>query len=359
MVIRKLPAFRICTALALAGLPVGALAEDEAEAALDRCTEIAGAPDAGVPVSRAAMADYLNALSRARPHCKSATQADPPPQAALFNLAAAQQRSGDHERAIANFEAAAEAGLAAARTKLGDYYNFGIGPVKEDHERAVGYYRKAADAGDLPAMTTLALMYRLGRGVTQDHAQMIEWMERAADGGYHFAQVRLAELSLDPKGIGRDDAAALGLPDPARAADLYARAGAQGNLSAMLELAGLYADDGKGVAADPQRHAEWINRAAGTGMPQAQGALGLLYEQGRGVERDPARAAQLYVKALESGDLSLAKLRSIGGAGAPRWDRETAVEFQKILRERGLYRGALDGVVGPGTSAAARALGGG
>lgn len=358
MVIHNLPAFRIWPVLALAIAPTGALAQDEAKMALNRCIEIAGAPDAGVPVSRAAMADYLNALSRARPHCESAAQTDPRPPAPLFNLAAAQQRSGEHERAIANLEAAAEAGLAAARTKLGDYYNFGIGPVKEDHERAVGYYRAAAEAGDLPAMTTLALMYRLGRGVTQDHAQMIEWIERAAEGGYHFAQVRLAELSLDPKGIGRDDAAALGLPDPARAADLYARAGAQGNLSAMLELAGLYADDGKGVAADPERHAEWVKRAADTGAPQAQGALGLLYEQGRGVERDPTLAAKLYVRALASGDLPFAKLRSTGGARAPRWDRETAVEFQKILRERGLYRGALDGVVGPGTSAAARALGG-
>jgi len=355
------PGFSVVSAssvLALMLLPVSAPAADDTQA-LDRCVEIAGAPDAGVPVSRAAMASYLDALSRARPHCESAAQAEPPPAAALFNLAAAQQRSGDHKAAVANLERAAQAGLAAAHSKLGDYYNFGIGPVQEDHERAVAYYRSAAEAGDLPAMTTLALMYRLGRGVTQDHAQMIAWMERAAEGGYHFAQVRLAELNLEPKGIGREDAAALGLPDPGRAADLYARAAAQGNLSAMLTLAGLYADDGADVPADPQRHAKWVKRAADTGEPRALAALGLLHEQGRGVERDPPRAAQLYVQALATGELRFAQLRETGGARAPRWDRETAVEFQKILRERGLYRGALDGVVGPGTSAAARALGDG
>jgi hypothetical protein len=40
----------------------------------------------------------------------------------------------------------------------------------------------------------------------------------------------------------------------------------------------------------------------------------------------------------------------------PPWDRETALAFQRILQERGLYLGALDAQVGPGTLGAARAL---
>ena len=358
------PFFHSCTAslMALILSPAAVPAADDgegADAALARCVAIAGAPDSGAPVSRAAMEVYLDALSRARADCAVAAKADPPPPAALFNLAAAQQRAGDHDRAIANFEAAAAAGLAAARSKLGDYHNFGIGPIEEDHARAVAHYRAAAADGDLPAKATLALMHRFGRGVAQDHARMLDLLEKAADGGYHFAQLRLAELYLDPKGIGRDDAAALGLPDPERAVAYYVRAAGQGSVTAMLKLAALHADDGDGVDADPAQHARWIERAAQTGVPRARAALGLLLEQGRGVERDPGRAAELYVEVLESGEVSLGELRRVAGARAARWDRETAIALQRILRARGLYRGAIDGVVGPGTAAAARALGGG
>ena len=362
MKISRFSLSRALPALALIFVPAVAKAADEAlapDAALARCVAIAGAPDAGAPVSRAAMGVYLDALQRARPFCATAAQADPPPPAALFNLAAAQQRAGDHDRAIENFEAAAAAGLAAARSKLGDYYNFGIGPVEEDHARAVAAYRDAAEAGDLPAKATLALMYRFGRGVTQDHARMLDLLQQAAEGGYHFAQLRLAELYLDPKGIGRDDAAALGLPDPPLAADYYARAAGQGSVTAMLKLSALYADDAGGIAANPARHARWIERAAATGVPRARAALGLLLEQRRGIARDPDRAAELYAEALESGEVPFGKLRAVGGARAPRWDRDTAMAFQRILRARGLYRGAIDGVVGPGTAAAARALAGG
>jgi TPR repeat protein len=334
-------------------------AADDAQRALARCVAIAGAPDAGAPVSRAAMGVYLDALARARPYCETAARADPPPPPALFNLASAQQRAGDHARAVDNFEAAAAAGLAAARSKLGDYYNFGIGPVEEDHARAVAEYRAAAKAGDLPAMATLALMHRFARGVPQDHARMLELLKQAADGGYHFAQLRLAELYLDPKGIGRDDAAALGLPDPSLAVEYYARAAGQGSVTAMLKLAALYADDADGIPADAARYARWVERAAQTGAPRAKAALGVLLEQGRGMARDPERAARLYVEALQSGDVPFGKLRQVGGARAPSWDRATAIAFQQILRERGHYRGAIDGIVGPGTAAAARALVGG
>ena len=76
-----------------------------------------------------------------------------------------------------------------------------------------------------------------------------------------------------------------------------------------------------------------------------------------GVERNPQRAAELYVQALETGDVRMNALRSAGGAYEPRWDTDTAIAFQQILQERGLYLGALDGVIGPMSRAAGNALG--
>ena len=46
-------------------------------------------------------------------------------------------------------------------------------------------------------------------------------------------------------------------------------------------------------------------------------------------------------EALETGDLPVQDLRGKINGYPARWDRETALNFQTILRERGLYRGAL------------------
>ena len=85
-------------------------------------------------------------------------------------------------------------------------------------------------------------------------------------------------------------------------------------------------------------------------------ALGFLYERGRGVEADPDRAAALYVQALETGEVDVDDLRGRIGGYEPPWDRATAIAFQVILQDRGLYLGAIDGIIGPMSRAAAAAL---
>ena len=49
-------------------------------------------------------------------------------------------------------------------------------------------------------------------------------------------------------------------------------------------------------------------------------------------------------------------LRGEVGGRVPPWDDATARAFQVILQERGLYRGAIDGIIGPGSRAGAAAL---
>jgi len=323
-----------------------------------RCREAAGPPDAGTPVSREALDAYLGALSDARAACEEAIKLDPPAPDALFQVGVIRQRTGKHGEAVDLFDRAAQSGVAAAHTKLGDYYNFGIGRIEEDLDRAIAEYRKAAEQGDAAGMTTLAIMYRLGRGVEQDNAKALDLLRAASDQGYHFAQVRLAEVMLDPEGIPAEEAEALGLPAPDQATRLLGRAAIQGNLSAAVDLAALYANDENGVAPSPNLHALWTRRAAKAGMPSAIRTLGVMYEQGHGVDYDPAKAAAFYVEALETGKVDIEGLRDVKGLPRQRWDRTTAIEFQKILIDRGLYRGALDGIVGFGTKAGARKLAG-
>lgn len=329
----------------------------EADSAVAQCATLAGEPDSGVPVSPAALEASLAALRLAEPFCQQAIAEGSATAETHFQLAVLLQHEGKHEAALKHFRKAAEMGLAAAHSKLGDYALFGIGPVKADIDEAVAQYRLAADAGDLAATTTLAFLYRLGRGVPRDPAQMMALLTKAADGGYQFAQYRLAQTYLTGDGIAGGADAALGVPNPELGAKYLKMAARQGNSKAILELAQLYADDAGGIAWDMEAHAYWTRKAAETGDPAAIGALGLLYEKGRGVEKDPQRAAELYVQALESGKLSFDDLRKGALRRAPEWDRGTAVAFQLILQERGLYEGAIDGVIGPMSARAARALG--
>lgn len=322
--------------------------------AAERCHEIAGVPDSGAPVSREALTAHFGRLGEARAHCEAAVIGSDPDREALFHLAVVMQREGVHERALEVFAMAADAGLAAAHTKLGDYRNFGIGPVAEDHAGAVAEYEKAAAGGDAPAKATLAIMYQIGRGVPQDFDRMIALLKEAADAGYHFAEFRLAELYMNPGVIPARLAHDLDLPDPIAAAKLYEKAAAQGSTEARAALEKFY-EGGAGFD-DPEVKMKWLRHGAETGNAQAMNALGFMYERGEGVDYDPVRAAELYVEALKTGNLPVAQLRGMVNGYPARWDRETALNFQTILRYLGLYNGALDAIIGPGTMGAAQRL---
>ncbi|GAB4292134.1 MAG: hypothetical protein Kow0058_10810 [Roseovarius sp.] len=345
-----------CVAASVAASASAGEGPQRPDAAVRACHEIAGPPDTGTPVSREALAAYFGQLGKARAHCERAAIGPDPDPEALFHLAVIMQREGVHERALEVFALAADAGLSAAHTKLGDYYNFGIGPVREDHARAVAEYRKAAEDGDAPAKATLAIMYQIGRGVPQDFERAVALLREAAGQGYHFAQFRLAELYMNPASLPGSLARRLDLPDPIAAAELYEKAAAQGSVEAQAALKRFY--EGGGAFDDPEVKLKWLLHGVQKGDAQAMNALGFMYERGEGVPYDPVRAAELYIEALRTGDLPVSELRGTVNGYPPRWDRETALNFQTILRHLGLYNGALDAIVGPGTLGAARALSG-
>jgi len=322
--------------------------------AVRMCRQIAGAPDSGTPVSRAALSAYFGKLGEARAHCETAVIGPEPDPRALFHLAVIMQREGVHERALEVFQMAADAGVAAAHTKIGDYYNFGIGPVREDHGRAIEAYEMAVAGGDVPAKSTLAVMYQIGRGVPQDFDRMIALLTESAEAGYHFSQFRLAEIYMQPGAVPESLAARLDLPDPIKAAEFYEMAAAQGSEQASAALEKFY--DGGAAFDDPEVKMKWLRHGAANGNAQAMNALGFMHERGEGVPYDPARAAELYIEALKTGDLPVAQLRGTVNGYQARWDRETALNFQTILRHLGYYQGALDAIVGPGTMGAAQRL---
>lgn len=331
-------------------LATGKNASAQMPGALEECLALAGQPTAEAPVSRDAGSAFFSALAKARPHCEAALIGPEQDGRVLFHMAVIMQREGFHAYALRAFNMAGSAGVTPAFTKVGDYYNFGIGGIRENHRRAVENYQKAAAAGDLPAKATLAIMHQIGRGVPQDFDKMFLLLEETADAGYHFSQLRLAELYMSPDAVSPALARKLDLPDPIKATEFYELAAAQGNSTARAELDKFA--DGAGLFDDPAVRLKLISRGVERGEPAAINTLGFMHERGDGVEYNPRRAAQLYIQALEAG-LPVQNIRGLVDGRFTRWDNETALEFQVILQERGLYLGFLDAVVGPGTMAAA------
>ncbi|MBV7378945.1 SEL1-like repeat protein [Maritimibacter dapengensis] len=317
-----------------------------------QCLEIAGPADAGVPAAALDAETQRDTLRRAAPFCRDAVNAPEPNAEVLFHAAAIAQAMRNKDETLDYLTRAADLGLGAAETRLGDYHLFGVGG-RPDVAQAVSHYQKAAELGDPAGTTTLALLHQVGQGVPRDPTRMVELMTEAADAGYHFAQYRLAQVYLRGDGVPGGDTMGQGAPDPIKAVRYYTLAAEAGNLAAALELSELYADPASGVPENPAEQVRLTRMVSRTGHAPAIARMGVFYELGYGVDYLPEVAAGLYARALETGEVSFQMMR----AGAPaQWDRDTALAFQRVLQDRGLYNGPLDAIVGAGTAAAAARL---
>jgi TPR repeat protein len=85
-----------------------------------------------------------------------------------------------------------------------------------------------------------------------------------------------------------------------QAAQQFREAAKQGHVEAQLQLAEMYFD-GKGVARDPKKTAQWYGKAAEQGHANAQHLLGALYLVGIGVPKDSSQAKHWYHQAAKQG----------------------------------------------------------
>ena len=325
-----------------------------AQTAAENCIKIGGKPHAEAPISKKSYSEYFSRLARARPHCEAALIGAKPDATALFQIGVMMQREGSHKHAINFFELASLNGVAAAYTKLGDYLQFGIGSTQKDLASAVANYNKAIRMDDVAAKATIAMMYGLGQGVRQDSEKMFKLLLEAAETNYHFAQLRIADIYLNPRSVPPKMARDMKLPDPVQALEYLQLAAAQGSTEAQNKISDIHSDTGK--FSNPKIKFKLIQHAANGGDAKALNELGFMFERGEGVDYNPSKAAQLYIAALETGNLDIAKIRGTIEGYTPAWDRETALEFQSILKARGFYFGTIDAQIGFGTLSAARLL---
>ena len=219
-----------------------------------------------------------------------------------------------------------------------------------DVKQAFPLLVRAARAGIAEAEFRLGRCYMEGAGVPPSRVEGARWLERAANQGYVEAQARLATLSIygllsgsgmasqEPgssarlfasneatapefeigvkwarkaaEGGSADGQAVLGyiltsgpehLRDLDEAHRWYERSAAAGNAPGALGYALSLARDAREPEQDKQV-AEYLRRAADTGLPTALYLLGIMTERGMGLQPDLAAAVELFRQAAEKGN---------------------------------------------------------
>ncbi len=215
--------------------------------------------------------------------------------------------------ALEHYSAAAVAGNADAQLALGRLAYEG-GGVYPDYERAAGWFRLAAATGDPRADVRLGLMLGDGRGVAKDKIAAARHFAKAAakndaDGLFYlgFALMSGDGVSLNYDGAARN----------------FAAAAEQGHAEAAYHLALLYESTALGRP-DAVAAARAMKRAAEGGHKPAYAAMGLIVHRGdaqgvaadwfeRGANAGDPQAALLYAVALSRGD---GRTRNLAGAAA-------------------------------------------
>jgi TPR repeat protein len=114
-------------------------------------------------------------------------------------------------------------------------------------------------------MIAIGWLYRDGRGVVQDYAEAMKWLQAAAAVGDSWAMYDIALLHpcLNGQGVAGSN----------KAMKWYQKAAAAGSSMAMNTIGGLYRD-GNGVAQDYPAAMKWFRQAAAIGNPTAQTNVG-------------------------------------------------------------------------------------
>lgn len=295
-----------------------------------------------------------------------------------FEAGVAAYERQDYATALRIWKRLAGQGIAAAQHNLAVMYDHGQGTGINDSV-AVTWYRKAAEQGHTQSQYTLGLLYSRGQDVPQNMSEAVRWYTRAAEGGHVESQFILGVLHDFGKGVSKDDQLAV---------NWYRKAAEQGDARAQYNLALMY-DFGQGGLDNPREATRWYRHAAEQGNAKAQYMLGVALMQGDGVAQDNVAAYAWMSLAAASGHVRARQYRSHPWKNLSAADRkrgrilqtelmqkvrlrrslstetpgrlalptvELVRETQRVLAQKGLLRAPVDGVLGPQTRAAIKAL---
>ena len=250
----------------------------------------------------------------------------------------------DPEFALRLLEQAASQGSLAAKLNIG--LRLGNSERAEDHRRAVELLTDVHNNPPAPeareqaraiAAGGLGVAFLLGRGVMQDVARGVDYLEEAdaagdADERSLFLLARAYQRGWDVR-----------QPDPARAFSYFERAAEQGHAESAWQLSVAYLR-GAGVPADDAKAYQWARRSADAGNTRGVVTTAYLSSLGRGVAEDDREARRWYELAVEKG--SPHALRGLGemlmrGQGGAR-DEARGLAYVMLAERAGLREVAAD-----------------
>jgi TPR repeat protein len=262
------------TAVALCALTASLGAEERADliqvaATQNDCDRLAGSPFDQQRNGEFAPVDIDHIDQSAVGVCRTAFEATGNPRFA-YQLGRALNKTQEADQAMTAYNAAVEAGYAAAKV------NFGMlmGRLGDD-QAEFRLYTEAAQGGNVLAAYNLGVAYRDGLGTKPDVKQALNWFEKAA---------------------------------------------AEGDDTAAFNIGAIY-DEGQLLPADDQTAIAWYDLAAQRGNTDAMINLGLMYEAGEGIAANAGKAADMYCEAAQHGDIFGAykylQMQELGVATAP------------------------------------------
>lgn len=202
----------------------------------------------------------------------------------------------------------AKNGDPAAQVLVAEILSRGLG-VKLDDAAAAKWYQAAAEGGMPEAQFQYALLLLDGHYVKKDQKQAHALMQAAAEAGNRLAQFNFAQLLV------KEDDSDAGI---ARAVPYYERAAATGLADAQYAMAQIYANGAGGKAKDETEARRFLLLAALQNYDTAQFDLGGWLVDGRGGKRDLQAGFNWVRRAAEGGNVAarnrLAKFY-MGGIG--------------------------------------------
>jgi len=275
-------------------------------------------------------------------------------------------------------EEAAELGEQAALNKLGALYSQ-PDLVDDDYAKAVSYYERSAALGNIGAKLRLGDIYLTGTVAPKNVEKAVEYLEDAAGAGSDFASVLLANAHLRGDLDSRSD--------PEKGLNILQDLSNKGFSPATVSLADTYYW-GRGTPKRPAEAVSLLNAAVEKGDGSA--AQRLIYflrdAPNKAIKRDLKRAAAVYEQAASTMEPKIALREKLLLSAATNPDRAAFAEVAKMvgqlpqqdrsaaisalrytnpnafvyyaqhrLREKGVYDGALNGLL---TSSTIRALNG-
>jgi TPR repeat protein len=146
--------------------------------------------------------------------------------------------------------------------------------------------------GSIDAQVLLAKMHSQGRGVPQDDAAAVHWFREATSHGNLEAEWLLGWMYQQGRGVDKNYVEAL---------RCYRHAADNNHAAAQMLLGAMYAE-GLGVQLDDMEAVRWYRNSAGQNYAFGQVSLGDMYAAGRGVQKNPSIALFWYEAGASQGN---------------------------------------------------------